>query len=235
MAGIAAEGVSKSYGRGKAAFTALTDIHLQLGKEQIIALVGESGCGKSTLARLLVGLESPDQGKILLDGEDTSGWSYRKWRSRRGKIQAVFQDASGTLNPALSVYRNVESALVNLTALNSGERRERIEELMDLTGMRPALLKVPTRQLSGGEQRRMSLLRALAIRPDYLILDEVISGLDKISADAVLRVLEDYQQRFRCGCLFITHDKDSAYRLADRIVEMSGGRILRYAERVKEP
>ena len=86
------------------------------------SLVGESGSGKSTLARLLVGLEAPDQGAIFLDGEDTSGWSTEDWRKRRTKLQAVFQDASGTLNPMRSVRSNVEEAMVNLTSLSKRQR-----------------------------------------------------------------------------------------------------------------
>lgn len=211
----------------RASFAALRGISLSLGKGEFVSLTGESGCGKSTLARLLIGLEEPDSGRVLLDGQDTTGWSYRRWRPERRKIQAVFQDISGTLNPMLSVYRNLEMALVNLTDLNRRQRRGRIGGLMELTNMRPELLEVPTRQLSGGEQRRIALLRALSVRPDYLILDEVISGLDLISADAVLSLLERYHREYDCACLFITHDKESAYRISHRILEMSNGAIIR--------
>lgn len=176
--------------------------------------------GKGTLARLLVGMEPPDQGTISLDGEDTSGWNAENWRKRRTKLQAVFQDASGTLNPMRSVRSNVEEAMVNLTCLSKRQRRERIGELMELTHMEERLLDVPARQLSGGEQRRLSLVRAMSIRPKYLILDEVLSGLDLISADAVMRVLEQYHREFDCAFLLITHDMDSAYRLSDTILTM---------------
>lgn len=227
MEGIVAKAIHKSYGSGaKTTFTALRGIDLHLKPGEFVSLVGESGCGKSTLARLLIGMEKPDTGQLWLDGEDTAPWNYHEWRMRRKKIQAVFQDASGTLNPMLSVYHNVETALINLTDFSEEERRERIYTLMEQTNMRQELLKVPTRQLSGGEQRRLSLLRALSIRPKYLILDEVISGLDLISADAVLRVLEQYHREYDCACLFITHDKDSAYRISDRIIEMGHGQIL---------
>lgn len=96
-------------------FNALSDINLRLRKGENLAVEGESGSGKSTLARLLIGLEKPTSGKILLDGEDITCWNYRTWKQHRKKIQAVFQDSSGTLNPARSAYANVEEALVNLT------------------------------------------------------------------------------------------------------------------------
>ncbi|MEW9124540.1 MAG: dipeptide/oligopeptide/nickel ABC transporter ATP-binding protein [Thermotaleaceae bacterium] len=228
MDGILIQNLYKSYKNEKeSSFAALSDLNIHIKKSEYVALIGESGSGKSTLARLLIGLEKPTSGCILIDGEETINWSYKVWRKNRRKIQAVFQDTSGTLNPMLSVYRNIEEALVNLTNLSSKERKNRIYTLMELTSMDRRLLKVPTRQLSGGEQRRLSLLRALSIQPDYLILDEVISGLDLISADEVMTVLEKYHQEFNCACLFVTHDMNSAYRISDRILEIKNGKIIR--------
>lgn len=228
MDGLIAEHISKTYaGTHGLSFAALRDVSTRLEPGSFTSLVGESGSGKSTLARLLVGLEAPDQGAIFLDGEDTSGWSTEDWRKRRTKLQAVFQDASGTLNPMRSVRSNVEEAMVNLTSLSKRQRRERVGELMELTHMEERLLEIPARQLSGGEQRRLSLVRAMSIRPKYLILDEVLSGLDLISADAVMRVLEQYHREFDCAFLLITHDMDSAYRLSDTILTMQAGQIVR--------
>ena len=185
MDGLIAEHISKTYaGAHGLSFAALRDVSIHLEPGSFTSLVGESGSGKSTLARLLVGLEPPDQGTISLDGEDTSGWSTEDWRKRRTKLQAVFQDASGTLNPMRSVRSNVEEAMV-------------------------------------------SLVRAMSIRPKYLVLDEVLSGLDLISADAVMRVLEQYHREFDCAFLLITHDMDSAYRLSDTILTMQAGQIVR--------
>ena len=210
MEGLIAEHISKIYpGSHGVSFTALQDVSIHLQPGSFTSLVGESGSGKSTLARLLIGLEHPD------------------WRRRRTKIQAVFQDAGGTLNPMRSVRSNVEEAMINLTDLTREQRHERIKELMELTHMDSKLLDVPPRQLSGGEQRRLSLVRAMSIRPRYLILDEVLSGLDLISADAVMSVLEQYHREFDCSFLLITHDMDSAYRLSDTILTMQSGQIVR--------
>lgn len=228
MDGLIAKNLCKSYpGTDGRSFSALRNVSVSLLTGSCTALVGESGSGKSTLARLLTGMERPDRGQILLDGEDATRWNWREWRSRRKKLQAVFQDTAGTLNPRLSPLHNVEEAMVNLTDLNASQRRSRIEELMALTHMDLRLLETPVRQLSGGEQRRLSLLRALAIRPQYLILDEVLSGLDLISADAVMTLLERYRQEYECTILLVTHDMDSAYRLSDTILTMHSGQIVR--------
>ena len=118
MEQITVSGVAMQYrdASGKI-FTALNNVTFTWEQGQSISVTGESGSGKSTLARLLIGLETPAKGRVLWNGEDTKGWSYHTWRKRRTKIQAVFQDSYGTLNRSLSVYKNMEEALLNLTVL----------------------------------------------------------------------------------------------------------------------
>lgn len=207
-------------------FCALSNINLRIRKGTNLAIEGESGSGKSTLARLLIGLEKPASGKILLDGEDVTCWNYQTWKQHRKKIQAVFQDSSGTLNPARSAYANVEEALVNLTDKKRSERKKHILDLMDAVRMEYKLLETPVRQLSGGEQRRLSLLRAIAVEPDYLIMDEVTSGLDLISTDAVLTLVENFVKLSGSSCMFITHSRNDAMRIADKVIIMRDGQIV---------
>ena len=126
-------------------FCALDHAALIWEQGHSIAIMGESGSGKSTLARLMIGLERPSEGRILINGVDTTKWSLREWRKYRGKIQAVFQDAGGTLNPAWSTSKNVEEALVNLTDLSPSQRKNRIAELMEQTGLSKNLLDSPVR------------------------------------------------------------------------------------------
>ncbi|MGL6197779.1 MAG: ABC transporter ATP-binding protein [Lachnospiraceae bacterium] len=231
--GIVAEGVSKVYKTRKdEEFKALQEINLTLKKGQHLAIEGESGSGKSTLARLLVGLEKPTAGSIKIDNQEITGWNYAEWRKHRKKIQAVFQDASGTLNPLLSVIRNVEEALINLTDLNKKQRRERIYQLMECVKMEKSLLDTPVTQLSGGEQRRLALLRAIAVDPDYIIMDEVTSGLDLVSSDAVLNLVENSARHSNCSCILITHNQATAKRIADHILVMRSGRIVRQGYRM---
>ena len=157
------------------------------------SLIWESGSGKSTLARLMIGLERPSEGRVLINGVDTTKWGLREWRKYRGKIQAVFQDAGGTLNPSWSTSKNVEEALVNLTDLSPS--------------------------------------RSLSISPEFLILDEVTAGLDLISTEAVLQLLEKYEQEHDCAYLVITHDIQVASRLCEVIYEIEHGKFTKKAVR----
>ena len=210
---------------------ALSNVNFSVSQGEYVAIMGESGSGKSTLARLMIGLERPSEGRILINGVDTTKWSLREWRKYRGKIQAVFQDAGGTLNPSWSTSQNVEEALVNLTDFSPSQRKKRIAELMEQTGLSQSLLDTPVRRLSGGEQRRLALLRSLSISPEFLILDEVTAGLDLISTEAVLQLLEKYEQEHDCAYLVITHDLQIASRLCEVIYEIEHGKITKKAVR----
>lgn len=233
MDGIVIQNVTHRYtDNGGKPLLVLQDVSFSILPGECVSLIGESGSGKSTIARLLLGFEKPSTGRIFLDGTDSTLWSTREWRKYRAQIQAVFQDASGTLHPTRSVYRNMEEGLINLTRLNKHERKKEILTLMELFHLEERILKTPVRQLSGGEQRRASLVRALALRPKYLVLDEVTSGLDSISADAVLSTLELYRERFGCTYLFITHDQSCAFRLSDRILSIQNGCLTKQGERI---
>ena len=232
MEGFVVDQVSKTYMDEKQRpYQVLHDVSFSWSAGENIAVLGESGSGKSTLARLMIGLERPSEGRVLINGIDTTKWGLREWRKHRGKIQAVFQDAGGTLNQAWSTFKNVEEALVNLTDLSSTQRKERIIELMEQTGLQRSLLNTPVRKLSGGEQRRLALLRSLSISPEFLILDEVTAGLDLISTEAVLQLLEKYEQEHDCAYLVITHDLQVASRLCEVIYEIEHGKIIRKAVR----
>ena len=193
-------------------FCALDHASLIWEQGHSIAIMGESGSGKSTLARLMIGLERPSEGRVLINGVDTTKWGLREWRKYRGKIQAVFQDAGGTLNPSWSTSKNVEEALVNLTDLSPSQRKNRIAELMEQTGLSKSLLDTP-------------------ISPEFLILDEVTAGLDLISTEAVLQLLEKYEQEHDCAYLVITHDIQVASRLCEVICEIEHGKFTKKAVR----
>lgn len=215
-------------------FTALKDISFKWKDNTNIAIVGESGSGKSTIANMLIGLEDITKGSIIIDGKEINNYGLGDWKKLRKNLQAVFQDASGTMNPSISTYKNIEEALVNLTDFSKKERKERIYDLMDLMGLDRELLNKAVKNLSGGEQRRLSLLRALSVKPKYLILDEVTSGLDLLNTDIILSSLEKYHRQFACCYLLITHDEYCANRIADKIIHLKDGEIDKIFEKIEE-
>lgn len=228
MTALIAKGLYKRYSKGKnESFTALQHVDLQWNEDENIAVCGQSGSGKCTLARLLLGLEAPTGGEILLGPSRLNGLSYKQWPPNRRRLQGVVQDASESLNPAWSPYGNMEEGLLNLTDYSSQERRREIAGLMDRFGLDTRLLKLPVKALSGGQQRRVALVRALAVRPAMLILDEVLAGLDFLTADSVLSTLDDYRRSYGCAYLLITHDTYSAERLCDTQYVMEHGRLTR--------
>lgn len=226
------KGVTKVYNDARGTpFQALADVNLQWRRSECIAIMGESGCGKSTLARLMLGLERPTAGCVCIDGMETTRWTYHRWRGVRPSLQAVFQDSSGTLNPAWSTARNVTEGLRCLTNLDKKARQARMHTLMAQLRLEEALLATPVRQLSGGQQRRLALVRALAVAPDFLILDEVTAGLDLLTTEAVVTLLTAYRQTHDCALFLITHDEAVASRLCNRLYVMAHGRIVRSAHK----
>mgnify|MGYP001073267346 CR=1 FL=1 len=225
MEGFVVDQVSKTYmDENQRPFQVLHNVAFSWSSGENIAVLGESGSGKSTLARLLIGIEKPNSGTITWNGEDITRWKSSTWREKRKHIQAVFQDASGTLNPARSVYHNVEEALRNLTHLDRRQRQMRIDELMELTHMDSHLLQVPFRQLSGGEQQRVSIARALITSPAVIFADEPTGNLDAGSAETVAKMLSKASQKYEQTIIMVTHDRQMA-DYADRIITISDGQI----------
>lgn len=125
----------------------------------------------------------------------------------------------------MSVYKNLEEPLINLTKLNKNQRKEVIYELMNQTGISKELLTVKTKHLSGGEQRKLSLLRALAIKPRFLIMDEITSGLDFVTENEVFTLLNEYHKKYNISYLLITHDKEAAKKIANKIYYIENGKF----------
>src|SRR3954454_10349151 len=192
-------------------------VSLTVGDGELFVLLGSSGSGKSTLLRMIAGLSEVDAGRVVLHGRDVTELPP----ARRG-VGFVFQ--SYALFPSLSVAENVEFALA-VRGSSRESRRRRRDELLELVGLAGLGGRMP-RQLSGGQQQRVALARALAHQPEVLLLDEPFGALDaKVRAD-LRRTIREIQSELKVTTLFVTHDQEEAFELADRLAVLSFGRLL---------
>src|SRR5262245_51499352 len=213
----------KSYGH---TVHAVNGISFDVYPGETVALVGESGCGKSTTARCLLRLTEPTEGRILFEGRDITTLSRRGFRPLRRRIQMVFQDPNGSLNPSLTVRQTLREPLKLHGIANGKSLEPRLHELMRLVQLDPALLNRRRDQLSGGQKQRVVIARAIATQPAFVVLDEPTSSLDMSLRLALLELLADLQRRLGMTYLFITHDFSTVRHLADRVVVMYLGKIM---------
>ena len=219
--------VSKQYqGEDKLLCNAVSDVSLSMEDHRIYALVGESGCGKSTLSRLILGLESPSSGQILLDGKPISRKGSRRRKETAKAIQLVLQDGKSALDPHFTVYQAIAEPIRNLLNIPKEKERARIFELLDRMGMPKETADKKTGELSGGQQKRVGIARALAVSPRYIVFDESISCLDVIMRKSILELLKKVQEEEQCSYLFITHEIGAALYLADEIQVMQNGELI---------
>lgn len=190
------------------------DCNFSVQKGEMIGLMGESGSGKSTLAKLLIGLEKPSQGQVLLDGQPYSV------KNSGVRILLVFQDSLHSVNPHFTVEQVLTEALPKNVA------REEVEAILEDVGLDKSYLNQLARQLSGGQLQRICIARGLLLKPDVLIFDEALSGLDPIVQGRLLRLLYDLWEKYQLTYLFISHDFKLSYALCHRILVMADGEIV---------
>ena len=206
------KGIRKSYG-GK---TAVDGVDLDIGVGDFVCILGPSGCGKTTLLRILAGLIEPDSGEIRLDGRDLT-----RVPARHRGFGIVFQSYS--LFPNMTASENIAYGL-KVRRQPVAAIRSRVAELLEMIGLPGSGAKLPD-QLSGGEQQRIALARAIAVEPALLLLDEPLSALDVQVRISLRRQIRALQKRLRIPTLMVTHDQEEAMEMADRIVCMNEGRI----------
>lgn len=220
------EGVSKRYGR----LTVLENVSLAISPGESVSLIGESGSGKSTLSRLILALEKPTQG--LIRWEDKDIFTLPGKRLYRD-IQPVFQDNAGCFNPRWRIGDSLCEPMKHLLELDAGSRSKRAHQLLEMVELPDSVMQRYPHELSGGQQKRVCIARALSIDPKLVILDEAVSGLDATVMVKILVLLKELQQEIGCGYLFITHDIRAAQYMSETIVVMKDGRLAKQMNQLK--
>jgi len=229
-----ASGLSKRYvqrtpfSRNKFVNEAIVDVELEIASGCLTALVGESGSGKSTLASCLAMMERPDYGEIWFEGEEISRWSKRQLAPLRPKIQMVFQDSAGALDPRFSAAQIIEEPLEIQHRESGRNLRARACELMEEVGLSPDWANRSPLELSGGQRQRLAIARAIALKPSLLILDESLSGLDLSTQAQILNLVLDLKATRSLTCLLISHDLGMVGQVVDFVAVMHKGKMVEY-------
>jgi len=226
---IEARRLSKHYSvRGSAPVRALSDVSLTIARGERVGLVGESGSGKTTLANCLLAIDDPTGGELVLFGNNARDLRRRELKQLRRRIQMVFQDPLDSLNPRMRVREIIAEPLL-LARIARREREEQVASMLDLLKLKSALASRWPHQLSGGEQQRVGLARALITKPEVLILDEPTSSLDVSVRGEILDLILELQRTFDLTYLFISHDLTTVQKMCDRVLVMYLGRVVESA------
>lgn len=226
---LVADGVTARYGGTN--FDVLKDVSAEIRPGQTLAVVGESGSGKSTLARVITGLLPPTGGEIRFDGRTLPPMREGRSREDLRELQMIYQMADVAMNPRHTVGKIIGRPLEFYFGLRGKEKQRRVQELLDQIEMGEGFIDRYPAELSGGQKQRVCIARALAARPKLIICDEVTSALDPLVANGILKLLLDLQEAEGVAYLFITHDLDTVKAIADSIMVMHQGRVVRSGTR----
>ncbi|MGO1589415.1 MAG: ABC transporter ATP-binding protein [Alkalibacterium gilvum] len=221
-------GLSKHFPLGRnATLKAVDNISFEIFRGETLGLVGESGSGKSTTGRAILRLHEPTYGETIFNGLDINRFKNRQMKNMRKKVQFVFQDPYSSLNPRQKVEDIIGEALdIHKLAKSKLKRKQRVEELLDLVGLDRSFSQRFPHEFSGGQRQRIGIARALAVEPDFIVLDEPLSALDASVQAQIVDLLEDLQKKLNLTYLFIAHDLATVKKISDRVAVMYKGNIV---------
>ncbi len=210
-------------------FKAVDDVSFAVRRGTTTAIVGESGSGKSTVAQMILGLLASTSGNVVFDGKDVATLDRRETLAFRRRVQPIFQNPYGTLDPMYSIFRTIEEPLRTHRVGTKAEREARVRDLLDKVALPPSVMRRFPNELSGGQRQRVAIARALALQPEMVVCDEAVSALDVLVQDQILTLLNDLQAELGLTYLFITHDLAVVRQIADNVLVMSAGAIVEKA------
>lgn len=223
--------ISKTYKRGLIhgkSVTAVDNLSFFLNSGETLGLIGKSGCGKSTAASIISGLISPDEGTVLVDGQNINRMSLKE---RTKKIQLIFQHPESSLDPSMTIEKSLREPLRIHNICKSGkEEKNLIKEMIKQVNLDTAILTRYPHQISGGEAQRICLARAIVLKPSIIILDEATSMLDVSVQAHVMEILKKLQKSVGFSSIFISHDLDVVKAVCDKIILMKDGRVIETAD-----
>ena len=233
MKKLVIENVSKHYDRK----AILSKINLSISQNECIGIMGESGSGKSTLAKLLVGLEHFDEGNIVFNEISYKNINKKQLSLIHRKIQLVFQNAFGAVNPKYTVEEVLTEPLKihYKKEITYDEMKKRAEIFLEKVGLNPEFMSQKAIQLSGGQLQRICIARALILEPEIIIFDESVSGLDPIIQEQILELLGSLKETMNLTYIFISHDFEACYYLCDKIAIIENGEIADIIENLDSP
>lgn len=219
-------------GRKAATVHAVDGIDLDIRRGETLGLVGESGCGKSTLGRAILQLVRPTAGEVRFDGTELTNLSEAELRPLRRRMQMVFQDPFGSLNPRMTAGEAVAEPMLVHRLANASESRDKVAELFRTVGLNPDMLDRFPHEFSGGQRQRIGVARALAAHPDFIVCDEPVSALDVSIQAQIVNLFETLRDRLGLTYLFVAHDLAVVRHLSDRIAVMYLGQIVEIAPKL---